>query len=261
MKTEDLLKNDRRAIGCEKELMLEQFIDLSPNFGLNTFFLLLILVGLEAVLSADNAIALASIAQGLTDPKLQKQALNFGLIAAFVLRMLLILTATWVIQFWQFELIGALYLLWLVWQYFTSQEEENQDGTTENKQNFTTLWQVIPLIAMTDLAFSLDSVTTAIAVADQIWLIITGGAIGVLALRFLAGLFIRWLNEFTHLEDAGYITVALVGIRLLLRVVNHDWAPPQWMMISAIALMFLWGFSERTNNQETKIEDTPDANT
>ncbi|KOR38520.1 MULTISPECIES: TerC family protein [Planktothricoides] len=240
--------------------MVEQFIDLSPNFGIDTFFLLLILVGLEAVLSADNAIALASIAQGLTDPKLQRQALNFGLIAAFALRMLLILTATWVIQFWQFELIGALYLLWLVWQYFASEQEKDEDGTTHHKHSFTALWQVIPLIAMTDLAFSLDSVTTAIAVADQTWLILAGGAIGIIALRFLAGLFIRWLDEFTHLEDAGYISVGLVGLRLLLRVVNHDWAPPQWLMVSAIALIFIWGFSERTKDHSPKIQEKPDAN-
>jgi YkoY family integral membrane protein len=240
--------------------MVEHFIDLSPNFSVDTFFLLLILVGLEAVLSADNAIALASIAQGLTDPKLQRQALNFGLIAAFVLRMLLILTATWVIKFWQFELIGALYLLWLVWEYFSSEQEENDDGTTQHKHNFTTLWQVIPLIAMTDLAFSLDSVTTAIAVSDKTWLILTGGAIGIIALRFLAGLFIRWLDEFVHLEDAGYITVALVGLRLLLRVVNNDWAPPQWLMVSAIILIFAWGFSQRTEHQDPQLEETSDTN-
>lgn len=240
--------------------MVDQFINLSSNFGLDTFFLLLILVGLEAVLSADNAIALASIAQGLTDPKLQRQALNFGLIAAFVLRMLLILTATWVIKFWQFELAGALYLLWLVWEYFASEQEEDDDGTTHHKHNFTTLWQVIPLIAMTDLAFSLDSVTTAIAVSDRTWLILTGGAIGIIALRFLAGLFIRWLDEFTHLEDAGYITVALVGLRLLLRVVNHEWAPPQWLMVSAIILIFVWGFSQRTKHQSPKLEETTKAN-
>lgn len=240
--------------------MVEQFLDVSPNFGIDTFFLLLILVGLEAVLSADNAIALASIAQGLTDPKLQRQALNFGLIAAFVLRMLLIVTATWVIKYWQFELIGALYLLWLVWEYFGSEQEEDDDGTTHHKHNFTALWQVIPLIAMTDLAFSLDSVTTAIAVADQTWLILTGGAIGIIALRFLAGLFIRWLDEFSHLEDAGYITVALVGFRLLLRVINHEWAPPQWLMVSAIMLIFAWGFSERTQHQDPKLNEKPETN-
>ncbi|NER35949.1 MAG: DUF475 domain-containing protein [Oscillatoria sp. SIO1A7] len=229
-------------------------LDFSLNFGVESFFLLVILVGLEAVLSADNAIALASIAQGLADPKLQRQALNFGLLAAFVLRMALILTATWVIQFWQFDLIGALYLLWLVWQYYTSRQ--NEEETTEQSPRFTSLLQVIPTIAMTDLAFSLDSVTTAVAISEQIWIIITGGAIGIVALRFMAGLFIRWLDEYVHLEDAGYITVALVGLRLLLRVINPNMAPPQWLMISIIALLFIWGFSERTPETVEATEPT-----
>jgi predicted tellurium resistance membrane protein TerC len=61
----------------------------------------------------------------------------------------------------------------------------------------------------------------------------------------MAGLFIRWLNEFTHLEDAGYITVAFVGLRLLARVVYPSLVPPEWVMISLIAIAFIWGFSER----------------
>ncbi len=110
--------------------------------------------------------------------------------------MVLILTATWVIQFWQFELLGAVYLLWLVFNYFTSSGDEDSDAP--NSLGYSSLWQVIPLIAVTDLAFSLDSVTTAIAIADEIWLILLGGTIGVITLRFLAQLFIRWLNEYTY---------------------------------------------------------------
>lgn len=222
--------------------MLDQFTDFYPNFGADAFFLLVILVALEAVLSADNAIALASISQGLEDGKMQRQALNLGLLVAFGLRMGLILTATWVIKFWQFELLGALYLLWLVFQYFMS----GDDGDGEHHgPRFSSVWQAIPTIALTDLAFSLDSVTTAIAVSDKTWLVLTGATIGIIALRFMAELFIRWINEYVHLEDAGYITVGLVGWRLLLRVINHDLVPPQWLMISAIALLFLWGFSKR----------------
>ncbi|MFM7713429.1 MAG: TerC family protein, partial [Microcystis sp.] len=94
---------------------------------------------------------------------------------------------------------------------------------------FQSLWQAIPLIAVTDLAFSLDSVTTSIAVADDTWLILLGGTIGVVTLRFMAGLFIRWLEEYTHLEDAGFVTVGLVGLRLLLRVISPDFVPPEWI--------------------------------
>ncbi len=229
--------------------MLDQLIDSSLSLSLKTPLVLLILVVLEAVLSADNAIALAAIAQGLEDPKRQRYALNVGLVLAYVLRMLLILTATWVIKYWQFELLGAVYLLWLVFRYFTSPQSEDEDT---HSLKFQSLWQAIPLIAVTDLAFSLDSVTTSIAVADDTWLILIGGTIGVITLRFMAGLFIRWLDEYTHLEDAGFLTVGLVGLRLLLRVVQPEFVPPEWIMISLIAILFLWGFSQRRYESEDK---------
>ncbi|WP_421657101.1 TerC family protein [Leptothermofonsia sp. ETS-13] len=223
--------------------MLDQLLD-SPNFGFETLLLLPVLVALEAVLSADNAIALAALTQGLHDEKLQQRALNIGLVLAYILRMVLILTATWVIRYWQFELAGALYLLWLVVQYFTSDEDE--DGIHQHHgPRFKSLWQAIPMLAITDLAFSLDSVTTAIAVSQEIWLVLLGATIGIITLRFMAGLFIRWLNEFTHLEDAGYITVSLVGLRLLARVVYPNLVPAEWLMISLITVIFIWGFSER----------------
>lgn len=226
--------------------MIDQLLDFSPNFGLDTLLLLPVLIALEAVLSADNAIALAALTQGLQNAEMQRRALNIGLVLAYVLRMSLILTATWVIDYWQVELAGALYLLWLVFQYFTSSSDSNEDGeTTHHGPRFNSLWQAIPMIAVTDLAFSLDSVTTAIAVSKEIWIILLGATIGIITLRFMAGLFIQWLDEFTHLEDAGYITVALVGLRLLLRVISDDFVPPEWLMVTAIALIFAWGFSKR----------------
>jgi YkoY family integral membrane protein len=224
--------------------MLDHIFDyLHFHFSIEAPIVLLILVFLEAVLSADNAIALAAIAQGLEDKTLERQALNIGLVFAYVLRITLLLTATWVQKFWQFELLGAAYLLWLVFQHFTSQEDEENH---HHGPRFNSLWQAIPVIAFTDLAFSLDSVTTAIAVSQEWWLVITGTTIGIVALRFMAGLFIRWLDEYENLEDAGYITVAFVGLRLLLKVINDDLVPPQWIMVSAIAIILAWGFSKRT---------------
>ncbi|MEM1394004.1 MAG: DUF475 domain-containing protein [Cyanobacteria bacterium P01_H01_bin.150] len=233
--------------------MLERIFDyLQYNFSIEASIVLIILIFLEAILSADNAIALAAIAQGLEDKNLERQALNFGLVVAYVLRITLLLTATWVQKYWQFELIGAAYLLWLVFQHFTTNEDE-EGG--EHTARYSSLWQVIPVIAFTDLAFSLDSVTTAIAVSDTRWLVITGTTIGIITLRFMAGLFIQWLDEYVYLEDAGYITVAFVGLRLLLRVVNEAFVPPQWVIITAIAIVLTWGFSKRTVPEFTEARE------
>ena len=235
--------------------MLDQILDFAPNVGLDTLLLLPVLIALEAVLSADNAIALAAIARGLEGAKMQRNALNIGLVMAFVLRVMLILTATWVTQYWQFELLGAAYLLWLVYQHFTSDEEADHH---HHGPRFASLWQAIPIIAITDLAFSLDSVTTAIALSKEIWLVILGGLIGVITLRFMAELFIRWLKEYENLEDAGYVTVALVGLRLLLRVINPDLVPPEWLMIGVIGLIFFWGFSKRSAEPTEASESLPE---
>jgi YkoY family integral membrane protein len=230
--------------------MLDRLLDISTNFGVDTLLLLPVLIALEAVLSADNAIALAAIAQGLEDEAMQRRALNFGLMIAFILRIALILTAGWVLQFWQFEVMGAAYLLWLVFKHFTAQAD---DADHHHGPRFANVLQAIPVIAFTDLAFSLDSVTTALALSKDLVVILLGGTIGIVILRFMAGLFIRWLEEFDHLEDAGFITVAFVGIRLLVRVIDPTLLPAEWVMVLVVALVFAWGFSKRTEQIEDAI--------
>ena len=222
--------------------MLENIVDYFTDAGVEVYLILLVLVVLEAVLSADNAIALAAIAKSIKEPKLQAQALNIGLIGAYILRIVLILAATWVIKYWQFELLGAIYLLWLVFNYFFLEDDEEEQ---HHSLGFKSIWQVIPTIAITDLAFSLDSVTSAIAITEETWLIVAGGTIGIVILRFLAGLFIRWLQEYTYLEDAGFITVGFVGLRLLLKVWLPDYLIPEWVTIAVVAIFFTWGFSKK----------------
>ena len=222
--------------------MLQNIVDYFTDAGVEVYLILLVLIVLEAVLSADNAIALAAIARSVKDPKSQNQALNIGLVGAYILRIALILAATWVIKYWQFELLGALYLLWLVFNYFFLSDDDDDE---HRSLGFKTVWQVIPTIAITDLAFSLDSVTSAIAITEDTWLIIAGGTIGIIILRFLAGLFIRWLQEYTYLEDAGFITVGFVGLRLLLKVWLPDYLIPEWVTIAVVAVFFTWGFSKK----------------
>jgi predicted tellurium resistance membrane protein TerC len=112
---------------------------------------------------------------------------------------------------------------------------------------------VVVTLGLTDLAFSLDSVAAAVAVTDRLVLVMAGGVIGVVALRLTAELFIRWLDEFRHLETSGYLAVALVGIRLLVRLINPDLVLPEWAVLLSVAVIFAWGFSARND------PPTPDA--
>uniref|UniRef100_UPI00404A0966 TerC family protein n=1 Tax=Cyanobium sp. TaxID=2164130 RepID=UPI00404A0966 len=221
--------------------------------------LLPLLVALEAVLSADNAIALAAIARGLEDPARQRQALNLGLAQALVFRVGLIVAARWVLNFWPLQLAAAAYLLWLCGRHLLlvwSEPEEvageaaaadgaDSAGAQPGSLHQAGLGSIVATLALTDLAFSLDSVAAAVAVSDRLWLVMAGGVIGVIALRLTAELFIRWLEVYKHLETAGYLAVGLVGIRLLLRLGLPQVVPPEWLLLLLVAALFAWGFSVR----------------
>jgi YkoY family integral membrane protein len=213
--------------------------------------LLPLLVALEAVLSADNAIALAAISRQLRDPQQQSQALNFGLGLALVFRLVLIAVARWVLDFWPLQLLASAYLLWLCISNLMPSSDTASAGDGDHApepgspHHDRGLVAVVGTLALTDLAFSLDSVAAAVAVSDNLWLVMAGGVIGVVALRLTSALFIRWLGVFRHLETAGYLAVGLVGVRLLLRLALPALVPPEWVLLAVVGLLFLWGFSSR----------------
>ena len=210
--------------------------------------LLPVLIGLEIVLSADNAIALAAIARKQPDPAAQQRALNLGLVFALLFRVVLILAAQWVLNFRPLMGAGAVYLLWLCLSHFFLQSANDDDAAAEESPGpaeaaAKSLAATAFTIALTDLAFSLDSVAAAVAVSDRIALVITGGVVGVVALRLSSGLFIRLLQRYQRLEAAGYLAVGLVGIQLSVRVFRPDVELPEWALLLLVAVMFLWGFS------------------
>jgi len=221
--------------------------------------LLPLLVALEAVLSADNAIALASISSRLHDPALQRQALNLGLLLALMFRLALIVAARWVLAFWPLQLLAASYLLFLCGRHLAGFDEAPAGETgspgvaaapAEGEGSRSGLLPIVLTLALTDLAFSLDSVAAAVAVTDRLALVMAGGVIGVVALRLTAELFIRWLEVFSRLETAGYLAVGLVGLRLLLRLGLPEYELPEWALLASVALLFLWGFSQRRGSEE-----------
>ena len=116
---------------------------------------------------------------------------------------------------------------------------------TRNAKKKYSMLSVIILLSLTDLAFSIDCITTAIAISDLVLLVITGALIGVLALRFTSALFIRLLNEYDRLEMAGYFAVGFVGFKLLLETFFAKIDIPEIFVFTFMILVFSWGFSSK----------------
>src|SRR5712691_6322512 len=89
-----------------------------------------LLVALEAMLSADNALVMAVIVLGLPR-KLQRKALRQGLVGAFTSRIAATLLAVKLIAVLWVKLLGGLYLLYLAWSHFYGRGDREQRGQTQ----------------------------------------------------------------------------------------------------------------------------------
>ena len=204
------------------------------------------LVVLEAVLSADNAVALAGLVRHVQPQELRQRVLNGGLVVAFLLRGLMLTAAGLVMQNNLVRVLAGAYLVWLVWRHFQEQLEEEEGAAPKPALSTGSPWRLIVMLGFTDLAFSLDSVGAAVAVTDELPLVLVGGGLGVVMLRFLAAWVLAWMERFTHLQNAAYITVLVVGLRLLLQVWAPALVPPEPVLMAMVLTMLAWGFSQRS---------------
>ena len=213
------------------------------------FTLLPILISLELLLSADNAVALASLTKSLESSELRARALNIGITISLLFRIFLILLSNLLLKFIFIRIFAGLYLIYLFFSnVLTNPEVENSESDKNMIHNKFKFLKVVALLSITDFAFSIDSITTAVAISDQYILIIFGALIGVLALRFTSGIFLKLLDKFSRLETAGYIAILIVGIKLLLNTLIKESILPDYYFYILILFAFIWGFSIKESN-------------
>ncbi len=190
---------------------------LGQRFHTGDIGTICVLVVLEALLSADNALVLAMMVRHLPD-KLRSKALLYGLGGAFALRTGTILLAASIIQFWWLQAIGAIYLLYLPMKHFVS----NAQGKEAKPANTKSFWATVVYLNVVDLAFALDSVVAAVAVVDtvhhpdKLWVVVAGAIVGIVLLRFAASFFIRLLESYPVLDHVAYVLVGWAGLKLFL---------------------------------------------
>jgi len=218
------------------------------NIAVSDFLTIGLLVALEGLLSADNALVMAIMVLGL--PKRQhKQALHYGLVGAFVFRIVATLLAVYLIQVAWVKLLGGLYLLYLTYSHFTG-EGEGGDRRTPPKAKgmfgLSPLWATVVRVEAVNLAFSIDSILVAVAMSPKRWVVITGGILGIVAMRMVVGQLISLVQRYPALVDGAFIIIAWVGVKLGLeylyaaRFVGFE--IPKWISLGLIIVIFIVSF-------------------
>ncbi len=192
----------------------------------------LVLIVLEGLLSCDNAVVLALLVKPLP-PDLRGRALRYGIIGAYVFRILAILAATWIMSKWYLKVAGGLYLCYMGISHFMKKrasDEEPEVTTIKTWFGLSPFWSTVIAVELTDIVFSVDSIAAAVALSSKLWVLILGGLLGILAMRFAAQFFVSLLEKFPKLESAAFVAVAVIGFKLLFEfpadVVGQQYAMP-----------------------------------
>ena len=183
-----------------------------------------LLVALEGLLSADNAMVLAVLVLGLPKNE-QRKALRYGIVGAFVFRVLAILLAVYLIQIAWVMLIGAVYLLWLPYQHFFGHGDAESRRSPRKATpwlGLSAFWATVVRVELTDVVFAIDSILVAVAMSNKLWVIITGGILGVIAMRLVIGQLLLLVNRYPALVDGAFIIIAWVAVKLLLEYLHVE---------------------------------------
>jgi YkoY family integral membrane protein len=236
-----------------------------------------VLIVLEGVLSIDNALVLGLLAKRLPKHQ-QKKALTYGLVGAFVFRLIAIFTATLLLKLPIMKLLGGVYLLYVAAKHFLIESQDpsreqvkvGPDGhpilhdaqtgreipQTEHDQEIASrsplhvtpamsttatvvavamFWPTVAVIELTDIAFAIDSILAAIAFIPpatqtpnpKLWVVVTGGMLGVILMRFAAVVFIKLLEKFPRFELSAYLLVIVIGLKLALDWLVNNYLYPR----------------------------------
>lgn len=201
-------------------------------------WVLVVLVVLEGLLAADNAVVMAVMVKHLP-LKQRKKALFYGLLGAFVFRFAALFMITILVDVWQIQALGAAYLLFIATKNLydmRKKHSEDEDNLKEPKKQ-SGFWMTVLKVELADIAFAIDSMLAAVAIAitlpelgdfdiggingGQFAVMFFGGLVGLIIMRFAATWFVRLLDRYPALEGAAFAIVGWVGVKLLVLTLGH----------------------------------------
>lgn len=202
--------------------------DFAYLMSLEGFISLLSLTALEIILGIDNVVVIALVVQHLPKMKREK-ARRIGLIGALGLRILLLLSISWVLKLTKpfvtlFEkdfsgkdtliILGGLFLIYkavtAIHDLFTEEDEE----ALRNSKGM--MVSTIIQIMFIDLIFSFDSVITAVGVTKHIGIIMIAMTIAMLIMLFFTGMVSDFIMKHPSLKTLALSFILLIGFLLII---------------------------------------------
>lgn len=240
------------------------------------------LVLLEGLLSADNALVLAVMVRHLPKAE-QKRALRYGIWGAFIFRLIAVIFASYLLEFWWLKVAGGLYLLFLAIRHFVVGQHQDGDKPRGGTGGF---WATVVNVELADIAFSVDSILAAVALAEalpvkiaemmirpvpflgafpmRLAIVYVGGVLGIVTMRLVAGVFLLVLERFPGLVNGAYVLVAWIGVKLVESGVAHRFKGqvpemPDSVFWSGMVLILVVSMLYRPRHRAVRPEPAPES--
>jgi predicted tellurium resistance membrane protein TerC len=197
---------------------------------------LLTLTALEIVLGIDNVIFI-SILAGKLPPEEQGKARKLGLMLALVTRILLLMSLSWIMGLTKplftlpvmneeisgRDLVLLLGGLFLIWKSVKEVHEklEAEDGHVTKSLARVSFSAVIVQILLLDIVFSLDSVITAVGMANQLWVMVTAVILAIGVMLAAAESISHFVNRHPTLKMLALSFLILIGVMLVAEGLDH----------------------------------------
>jgi tellurite resistance protein TerC len=204
--------------------------------------IILQLIFLEGILSIDNAAVIGALVTPLPNdedvpwpgglkklgkvlhPLLGYQrmaALRVGLLGAYLGRGAMLFLTSFLIHNSWIKLIGAVYLIHLAFDNLEDMSGGGEEDGGVTPIKVRSFWATVLTVEIMDLIFSIDNVVAAVSLSDKIWVVMMGVGIGILTMRYAAGIFSYAVEREPILKQAAYILVLNIGVELILDQVWH----------------------------------------
>jgi predicted tellurium resistance membrane protein TerC len=126
-------------------------------------------------------------------------------------------------------------------------------------------WATVVKVELTDIVFAVDSILVAVAMSPKTWVIISGGVLGIIAMRMVIGQLLRVVRRYPALVDAAFVIIAWVAVKLLVEFLNNagytTWHINKWISFGLIAVIFTaaYLYARRQGPVEDDEEDQATA--
>ena len=141
------------------------------------------------------------------------------------------------------KLGGAGYLLYLSYSHFFRHEHgEDRRAVPRAKSwlGMSPFWATVVRVELVNIAFSIDSILVAVAMSNSFWVILTGGLLGVAAMRAVVTQLVRLIQRYPGLVDGAFVIIIWVAVKLLLDYARQlEWIG--WEISQTVSLAIVVG--------------------